>query len=86
VYVLAVESTPVLVLPLADLLPLQSPLAVQDVGLLATLQLTVAALPVPIVVGLTAIVTAGFVVVLVEDTVSPVLAVLLPPAFEQVKV
>jgi hypothetical protein len=61
VYVLlpAAPIAPVLVLPLADLLPVQLPLAVHDVGLFVELQLIVAALPVPIVVGLTEIEVTG---------------------------
>jgi hypothetical protein len=80
----AADITPVLVLPLADLLPDHAPLAVHDVGLFATVQLIVELLPVPIVVGLTAIVILGLVaagVLLV--TVIETLAESLPPALEQ---
>lgn len=74
---------PVLELPLADLAPLQLPLAVHEVGLFETDQFIVAALPVPIVVGFMATLTTGLVVVLAADTVRPTLAVPLPPALLQ---
>ena len=50
---------PVLCVPLADLLPLQSPLAVQEVGLLVTDQLRFELLPVLIEMGLALIETTG---------------------------
>lgn len=88
VYVLvpALLMTPVLALPLADLDPLQLPLAVHDVGLLVALHEIVALLPVPIDAGLTLIVTTGLADGPPEDTLTVVVALSLPPALEQDKV
>jgi hypothetical protein len=54
-----VLSAPVLALPLAALLPLQSPLAVHELGLLVEDQVIVAELPCVIRVGLTVSATVG---------------------------
>jgi hypothetical protein len=86
VFVPAVFITPVLVLPLALLFPLQLPLAVHDVGLLVALQLIVELLPVPIVVGLTPIVTTGLLVVVPDVTDKLAEALPEPPPFWQVRV
>ena len=76
-----------LLLPLALWAPLQLPLAAQDDGLLLALQLSVAADPVPIESGLTAIVTTGLVTATApEAAVTVVVAEPLPPALLQVSV
>ena len=83
----AAAITPVLVVPLIPLAPAQDPLAVQVVGLFVADHEIVAELPVPILTGLTAIVTTGAITVpppaltltLVEPTPEP-------PALVQVNV
>jgi len=87
VYVPAVLMTPVLVLPLPALEPDQLPLAVQAVGLFVADQLIVELPPVPILVGDAEIViTGGETGATPELTDTEVVALLLPPAFEQAKV
>lgn len=79
--------TPVLVLPLPALAPLQEPEAVHEVGLLVALQLSVALLPVPILVGATEMVTTGATAAPPPvETFMVVFAALLPPALVQLKV
>lgn len=76
-----------LVLPLPALEPDHEPLAVQAVGLLVTLQLTVALEPVPMVAGATAIVTTGATAPPPPDvTLTVVVAESAPPALLQVNV
>lgn len=81
VFVPAVAWTPVLVLPLELLAPLQEPLAVHEVGLLVALQLIVDWLPVPILVGLTEMVTTGATTGVPPEVTSTLAELLLlPPA------
>jgi hypothetical protein len=83
----AVFIAPVLVVPLVPFAPVHEPEAVQDVGLLVADQLIVAALPVPMLVGFTAIVITGAMTAAppaaTDTLVDPTP---LPPAFVQVSV
>lgn len=65
-YVFAVVSGPVLALPLPGFVPLQSPLAVQDDGLLVASQVMVELSPAKMRFGFAAILTAGTPVLVVE--------------------
>ena len=70
-------------LPLALFAPLQSPLAVHEVGLFAALQLTVTPLPTPTVVGVADMETTGALTVTPLVTLTEVCPVPVPPAFVQ---